>query len=464
MNLFLSTHGKTFRAEWQKLKRTGIFWLCLGAALFIPIINTLVGFLMDADPSAENAWGSFLQNNFVGFTGFFFPLFLVITMVRLVYLEHRSDTWKLMETQPVARLSLYIVKYEVALLISLLCLIGLLLFALLGGAILGAAKPDTGFVKSSIPWAEVFGALVRYWIASWALLAIQYFLSLLIKSFAWPMTIGLVAIIAGGMFAGFKVLGWFPYSAIVYTSASYKGSNTGGFLLHHELLSLAWAALFLWLGFQLFIKRGFAAAFIRGGRQLAQTLGVIAIFAILFWIVTKPSVSSPYAKTVLTGTLEMDKLPGEVQLLQAPAFNVVMSGKVANGRFHLSTDNAIPKGIYYLRAGSVRMPVFFGAKDSLHVALTTGKRGTELKFGGTRMAENSFLKEYEPGTGYLQNYGHTLTPFEYSSRVMDRWESEGKEIDRYKTVDNVKPAEDFIAWQKKDIGCIFIAAARCGIS
>src|SRR5688572_23870698 len=118
MKSFLSSHNNCFRAEWIKLKRTGIFWLCIAAAAFIPILITVVTLLVNQnDPSNDNAWKSMLSNCFSAFTGFFFPLFLVITMVRIVYIEHRSDTWKLMETQPVSRLSLYIVKYEVAILV-----------------------------------------------------------------------------------------------------------------------------------------------------------------------------------------------------------------------------------------------------------------------------------------------------------------------------------------------------------
>ena len=208
---------RSLKAEWIKLKHSGMLWLCLGAIAFVPLINTLLGlFVANAfgqQQVDQNTWQLFIENNFRGFTSFFFPLFLVIMTTRLVYLEHRSDTWKLLETQPVKRLAIFLSKWETAVMISLISLIGLLLFSLLGGWLLQLFKPKLNFSKGHIEWGLTVKALSRYWIASLCLITIQYFLSLMIRSFAWPMSIGLIAVIAGSIFAGFGVFTWFPYSA-----------------------------------------------------------------------------------------------------------------------------------------------------------------------------------------------------------------------------------------------------------
>src|SRR6266550_4083865 len=154
-----SDYIRSLKAEWIKLKHSGIFWLCLGAAAFIPLLLTIVALVVSdalgAQVPGQNMWQLFIESCFRGFTPFFFPLFLVIMTTRLVYLEHRSDTWKLLETQPVKRLAIFLSKWEIAILISLVCLVGLLLFTLLGGWILQIVKPTLNSGKSHIEWAPV---------------------------------------------------------------------------------------------------------------------------------------------------------------------------------------------------------------------------------------------------------------------------------------------------------------------
>jgi thiol-disulfide isomerase/thioredoxin len=451
MKSFLSSHNKCFRAEWLKLKRTGIFWLCIAAAAFIPILITVVTiFVNQNDPASEDAWKAMMSNCFSAFTGFFFPLFLVITMVRIVYLEHRSDTWKLMETQPVSRLSLYVVKYEVAILVSLLCLLCLFVFALIGGFVLRYAKPEIGFSKSSIDWTDSFSIIIRYWVASFGLIAVQYFLSLLIKSFAWPLTIGLIANIVGAMMAGFGVVTWFPYSALSLTSASLANGNpAGGFLLYHEKLSILWALLFLVLGYILYRRRSFAKAFFTPVKQLALFAGVILVFVLMFWWINKPVVLDRYNKTVIAGRIRSEKPPANFALARILSRDTIVTGKVVNGQFKVDIPAGLPAGMYFFKAGDFVGEIFLSENDSLYLDIESTKSKNSVRYGGTRKAENEYLFRNRNNFWRLENYGYDYTPSSYASSIMDEWSGGVKKINRFKTPDNIKPAPDFIAMQKK---------------
>jgi thiol-disulfide isomerase/thioredoxin len=451
MKSFLSSHNNCFRAEWIKLKRTGIFWLCISAAAFIPILITVVTiFINQNDPASDNAWKSMMSNCFSAFTGFFFPLFLIITMVRIVYIEHRSDTWKLMETQPVSRLSLYVVKYEVAVLVSLLCLICLFLFALLGGFVLRYAKPEIGFSKSSIDWAGSFTIIIRYWVASFGLLAVQYFLSLLIKSFAWPLTIGLIANIAGSIMAGFGVATWFPYSALGITSGSLASGNAGGdFLLYHEKLSILWALLFLVLGYILYRRRSLAKAFFTPARQIIQFAGIILVFVLLFSWINKPVVLDRYNKTVIAGRITSEKPTTSFMLGRSLSRDTIVSGKVVNGKFSVVLPPSLPAGMYFFKAGQFGKEIFLSENDSLYLDIETTKTKNSVRFGGTRKAENEYLMGNRNNFWMLESYGYDYTPASYASSVMGEWRNGVKKINRFKTLDNIKPSPDFIAMQKK---------------
>lgn len=451
MKLFIASHNKTFTTEWLKLKRTGLIWMCLGAALFVPLIATTAAFFMDtSDRGGSLTWQVFLNQKFSAFASFFFPLYLAIMMVRLVYLEHRSDTWKLMETQPVPKAALFIAKYEVALLISLLSLLGLLLFSLMGGWLLQTAKGETGLKESSIDWGQIFGLLFRYWIASFGLMAIQYFLSLLIKSFAWPMTIGLIMIIAGSIFMGFGVFNWFPYAATLFTSVSDGGSQTGAWLLHHEKLSILWALLFLFLGYQFFKKKDFVKAFFSPARQLVPTVAALAIFGLLFWIVNKPAVIDRYGKMVLAGTIQTDKPVSHVYVYHPITLDTVAQMPVKDGQFYFTVSKNLAAGTYLLEAGAIRTPVFLTADDSTHLKLEIKKDQRKIKFGGTRLSENEFLTRHSNNDFYmLRNYAYNYKPEAYTNLVINEWTRGVKSINNFKTVDNIKPAADFIQLQKK---------------
>ncbi|MFN2458430.1 MAG: ABC transporter permease [Chitinophagaceae bacterium] len=451
MKTFISTHNKAFRAEWLKLRHSGMIWLLIGATAFIPVIITLVGFFVNSSGNENDAWNGFIKANFQGFTGFFYPLFVVIMALRIVYLEHRSDTWKLMETQPVSRAALFLSKWEVAALISLISLFGLLLFALTGGLLLQLFRKDSGFSNSSVDWGLAAKVIFRYWIGSLAIISVQYFFSLLIKNFAWPMSIGLVAIIAGSTLVQFGVMTWWPYATAILTTASYEGSVAGKFLLSHEKLSLAWTVLFLWLGYQLFVRKSFARAYIKPAKTLVITLIAIIAFIAIAWWVNKPSVLSRYSNTVLAGEVSSKKPVSNVVLLQAPLMDTVISIPVQNKKFHALIEKEIPTGIYYLRAGQMTLPVYFGYKDSMYVAVDIDGNTNDPKISGTRMAENQFLLSglQKSNDWSLTSYAYQFKPAEYAQQVMAAWKEKQDKIDKFKTTDRIKPSNDFISAMKK---------------
>jgi thiol-disulfide isomerase/thioredoxin len=451
MKTFLASHNDCFRAEWLKLKRTGILWLCIAAAAFIPILITVITiFVNQNDPSNDNAWKTMLSNCFTAFTGFFFPLFMVITMVRIVYIEHRSDTWKLMETQPVSRVSLYVVKYEVAILVSLLCLLCLFAFALIGGIILQYAKPEIGFSRSSVDWTGTLAIIIRYWVASLGLIAVQYFLALLIRSFAWPLTIGLIAIIVGSILSGFGVATWFPYSALSATSASLANGNPAGhFLLYHEKLSILWALLFLVLGYILFRRRSFSKAFFTPVKQLAIFVGIIIVFAFIFWWINKPVVLDRYNKTVIAGRIVSEKPAQNFILGRTLSRDTIVSGKIVNGQFKALIPAGLPAGMYFFKAGQFGKEIYLSENDSLYLDIETTKTKNNIRYGGTRKAENEFLDRNRNNFWMLENYGYEYSPATYASSVMDEWSAGVKKLGRFKTLENIQLAPDFIAMQKK---------------
>lgn len=457
---FIQTHNKAFRAEWLKLRHSGMVWMLLGAAIFIPLINTIIGLLRDGGAEGKNVWDMLIQTNFTLFTFFFFPMFVVVMVTRLVYTEHRYDTWKLLETQPVTRFAIYGTKWEVAALISLLTLLGVLAFSLLNGTVLLIFRKDYNMSQQAPDMARAFGVLLRFWIASLGIVSLQYFLSLMIRSFVWPMIIGLVAIIAGNIFAEFGVLSWFPYSATGMTARSFEGSMAGNFLLHHERMSLLWAALFLWLGYRYFMGKGLVRAFLLPARQGLVTAVLLGVFVALAWWVNNPVTLGRYERTVLSGTFKTEQKINSVAVLQAPANDTLVVIPVRDGKFHAVIPQPLDAGVYTLRAGTQRAQVFMGTNDSTYLDWEIKDKLSKVTASGTRVAENAYLKDKDqPYSWALTENAYKYDPKEYTSRMIDEWEDWVAGINKFKTVDNIRPAADFLDVQKKLVTVYFLNLA-----
>ncbi|MGV3527790.1 MAG: ABC transporter permease [Flavisolibacter sp.] len=446
MKLFLATHNKAVAAEWKKLKHTGTLWLSLGIAFFIPLTRALMQYFSD-ELNDVKSFDATLQVNFMSFTGFFFPLYLVIITVRMIHMEHRSDTWKLMDTQPVSRFSLFIAKFELLLLLSFFALAAMMVFTIAAGMLLNVLLPKTEYKFSEISWAMHLKVLLRYWVASLSLIAIQYFFSLLLKNFALPMLIGLVAVIAGSILAATGVWSWFPFAALSYTSTSYRGSNTGQLFLPHELTSIIWMLLFLAAGYFYYTKREFTRAFFKPMSRLAASVVAIAFFLFLVWQVNKPVVLPKYGKTIIAGMITAEKPVDKVFITRAPDYDTLFLLPVKNGRFHLQTDDEVPAGIYQARAGSASWPFYFTKGDSIMFDVNfTGDN--KLKISGNRIAENNFLQKGSSGYYFLKYNLQNFTPESYSAEVLRTYRSEAKDLEAFKTPEKIKPAEDFISFYK----------------
>ena len=443
---------RALKAEWLKLKRTGIFWICFSAALFFPLLFTITFMFMDLPSSAneEGVWNQLITTYFSSFAGFFFPIFLVIIVARNVYFEHRYDTWKLLETQPVPKAALYIAKWQIMLLISFCILIALALFTLAGGFILQLFKPEPGLKKASIDWGILGAVLFRYWIASFGIITIQYFIGIWNKSFALPLIIGLVGVIAGSILAGFGIFTWWPYSATSLTSSSFSGSLTGNYLMHHEKMSLLWTAMFLLFGYLLYTNRGFVAGLLAPVKRLALTIAVLAAFVAIAWLVNRPVALLSYGKTVIAGKIEADKPIAFITIIKAPAYDTVCHIPVVNGRFHFAPKQKIEPAIYMVKAGVNSLQLYFGTDDSIYINWQIKKQYNNADISGTRIAENAFLKK-KGGNDlyYLSNYAHEFKPEDYAKEIIKKWDDGVKDIRKFQTADNIKPAPKFVEVQEK---------------
>jgi len=462
---FFSDYIRSFKAEWLKLRNSGMFWLVLIMAAFIPGIFTIAGVVVSQSEigsgGGENEWKSFVASCFMGFGIFFYPIFLSLVVIRLTQMEHRGGGWKLIEVQPISKLSLYLGKFSIAIIVALFCIVTLILWSLLGGTIIMLVKPGSGFSKFSIPWTFIGGFGLRLLIAGLGILGIQYLFSVVISGFIWPFAIGLVGTITGTILFGFRKALWWPYIAPGLTVSNREGSSAGNFLMYYEWLAIAWMIVALFLGYQWYVRKNLKRAFFKPILRLAYLLIPIAVFAAFFIYINKPVQLPSYKRTVIAGNVESKDQLRTAYLLAEPLMDTILEIPIANNRFSVSTDKAIPTGVYSFKLGSINQKIFFGNNDSLFLLIKITDRGNRVIATGNRTAENEYLRSGRDGVDggdiwYLENRGYEMKPKAYANEVVRLWENNVDWLNNFKTADNLKPGDDFITLQKKLISLSYL--------
>ncbi|UED77743.1 ABC transporter permease [Brevibacillus sp. DP1.3A] len=179
---------KCLGAEWVKLRRSRI-WLVL---LILPVFSTLIGFANYWMNQAilQNGWYSLWTQVSLFYGEFFLPILIAICCSFVCRLEHANRSWNVILTAPVSTPTIFIAKLVV---VGVLLFVVQLFFFVLyicAGFIAGL------HAQFSFP-PEVFGWIMRGWLASHTIIAFQLWLSTRIQSFAVPVGISICTVFVG---------------------------------------------------------------------------------------------------------------------------------------------------------------------------------------------------------------------------------------------------------------------------
>jgi len=227
----------TVSAEWLKLRRSR-----LGLALAsLPVLSLLIGcanYYFNRSV-LQNGWYSLWTQVGLFYGEFFLPVLIAICCAYVCRLEHMNRNWNAVLTTPVSVASVFIAKLVVV--VSLIGLVQLFFIALYvcAGLALG--------LTSSLP-PELYGWVLRGWIASIAISSVQLMLSMRIRSFAAPVGIALCGVFTGLGFYVAKLGLFFPYSLLtigmgVLSQESLTAVENGLFLAMTILFIAVFSAL-----------------------------------------------------------------------------------------------------------------------------------------------------------------------------------------------------------------------------
>ena len=214
-------------AEIFKFRSTFVFWFIILAPAFIPLINLIV-FLKRGDEIVERggtAWGNLMQFS-SGPSGFLFPFFVFIVALFVNNIEWSSNTWKLVYTQPLNRLTVYFSKLSVFILMlfTSLMLYGALL--ILVGKIVHLTNPDLGF-GDPFDLVILFGRTFRTFLATLGFASIHFYISQRSKNLILPLGIGIAGIISFMiLMQGWEYVVYHPYGFHILAGGTYEGARS----------------------------------------------------------------------------------------------------------------------------------------------------------------------------------------------------------------------------------------------
>ena len=250
-------------ADALKLKGTAALRLVLGLATLPVLVIFLVFYFRGATllEAGQSPWVPYLHNAWRTEATLLLPLFIVLLTSLVVQVEHRANAWKHLHTQPITRGVLFCSKLLVLLGLSLLAQGLHAALLLLTGWLLQATRPELGFQHYTAPLAAVGTAVLRIYVGTAGILAVQYVASLAWRSFVGPVALGLVGTVLALTVLRLVHADLLPYGAPLLTFRTFGADGPAlvvpATLASHEWLGLGWVALMLVLG-PLWLRRRLA--------------------------------------------------------------------------------------------------------------------------------------------------------------------------------------------------------------
>src|SRR5688572_18650437 len=124
------------KAESLKIRRTHAFWLTLGGAGFIPLVNfiRIVGRPDIFVPRMkDNPWTIHINDNWAPAASFLLPLYLILVVSLIAQIEYGNNTWKQVYTTPRTYADIFFSKFLIVNFLIIGCFILFILFIVISG-------------------------------------------------------------------------------------------------------------------------------------------------------------------------------------------------------------------------------------------------------------------------------------------------------------------------------------------
>lgn len=208
-------------AEIYKYRKTFTLWMLILAPAFVPAINFIIFLQRGQDIIREgiNPW-EFLMRNTIEPASFLFPFFVMVIALFVNSMEYNANTWKLIYTQPLSRLTVYLAKVKVFTLMILFSMTLLAIFSIAVGYSMSIIRPELGF-DQPFDKSLIFGVCLKIFLASMGYAAIQFAISQKWKNLILPLGIGIAGVISFMILVqGWEYAEYHPYGYHIMATRS----------------------------------------------------------------------------------------------------------------------------------------------------------------------------------------------------------------------------------------------------
>jgi lantibiotic transport system permease protein len=202
------------KAEVLKCKNTAAVWLTIVGSAFIPLINVIKCISrpdyfvpkMAADP-----WKVWIEYNWQIAAAFFLVMYIILITSLVVQIEFRNNAWKQVYATPRSYLDIFLSKVLIIHLLIIGCFVLFNIFIVLTAYLTALIQNQYTFPLHEVPYNNMIVISIKMYCSTWAVLAIQYWLSLKIGNFVVPLGIGLALFTSGFMIRQWEHIDYYPY-------------------------------------------------------------------------------------------------------------------------------------------------------------------------------------------------------------------------------------------------------------
>jgi len=236
---------KLIQIELLKTKRSLALLMMFLSPLMVLLVNLLLLLNNEGKMIGVKGWSIFWLQNYAMWGYFMMPLYIALITALLNGIDHRSNGWRFMMSQPVKQKDLFLAK----LILAWFYFIGACVVLFLGIVLSIVCLEAFGVSGVEMLSFEVSQKLAYTTVAGLAILTIQHIVSWRWKNIVAPLGLGVVATMSIMQFSHSKYWHFNPWT---YTLMTTNGADPTGqtlAIIYSLVISLALTLIALyWLG------------------------------------------------------------------------------------------------------------------------------------------------------------------------------------------------------------------------
>jgi len=452
---------KAFAAENIKLKHSGIrttAFILTVIPFLISISASIYSYFTEKAEATDPVYIFFDTYNLliVPFMGLFYPLIIIVTASRITQLEHKNNTWQLIETQPVKRAILLNAKFIKAYQICIYSIVLFMLSVVASATFTYLISPKTEMHILDIQWLFLLKKTISLSFGTGFLLAIIYAVSVRFSNLFVSIIIGVGALLVSPILSTFGLLPkWFP--TIVLDRSLKASSDLGYWLTYNEYLSVIATAIILFIITFWYVFKNKKWLNNKNTILINYVAPALLLFG-LFLYVNHPTQMIQSNETVIKGSVPENSMISKIYLLDGTMNDTLQTIDVKDNHFHKVIKDDLPLKKYRLAwwsdKGEVQASVLFSKNDIVEVQFPDETKDQDFKILGTRLAENSLNVELGDDVGYIKQLADKGSEDNAELIIIllkDSYKKDLKTVNKFNTSDNYVIRDDYTEIIKNEL-------------